>query len=246
MPADLPWPTWYAHGKYGRLAEPEAKLTFLGQINLAELQAQVPTPELPAAGLMLFFFDANNEPWGFDPDDRSGHRVIFARPGQELTRRVCPDVESCVLPATVSFERIVTLGKLDDSSLDWASLGVDAQRVDWYELEEAMRVLRPERPHHHLLGTAAQVQSGDMRAECQLVSHGFMAGDEEGWRMGMAEPGVAEGIDHWQLLLQFDSEDTDDGLGPMWGDCGLLYFWIEAQKLAVQDFSETCAILQCS
>ncbi len=109
-----------------------------------------------------------------------------------------------------------------------------------------MRALHPKRPRHHLLGTENQVQSGDMRAECQLVSHGFNAGDEEGWSKGMAVPEVLAGIDNWQLLLQFDSEDTDDGLGPMWGDCGLLYFWIEKHKLAAQDFSATRVILQCS
>lgn len=246
LPADLPWPTWHAHGKYGRTARPDAKLSFLGQINLAELQAQVPTPALPAAGLLLFFYDAEDEPWGFDPDDRFGHRVLFVPPGQALTRHVCPDAEYSLLPASVSFARVVTLPKLDESSLDWGSMGIDADAVDWYDLEEAMRVLHPKRPHHHLLGTEAQVQSGDMRAECQLVSHGFMAGDDEGWSKGMAVPEVVAGIDNWQLLLQFDSEDTDDGLGPMWGDCGLLYFWIEKHRLAAQDFSATRVILQCS
>jgi uncharacterized protein YwqG len=246
LPVGHSWPAWDNPGKYGRTAGQGTLLSFLGQINLAELQAQVPTPDLPAQGLLLFFFDAENEPWGFDPTDQAAHRVIFVPSGQALQRHLCPEVEACLIPAAVSFVPELTFPKVDESTLDWAQWGVDVDAVDWYEVDEVVRALRPERPHHHVLGTACQVQQGNMAAECQLVSHGFNTGDDEGWRQGMAAPGVAEGIANWRLLLQFDSEDTDDGLGAMWGDCGLLYFWIEKQKLALKNFEDTCVILQCS
>ena len=246
LPVGYTWPTWDNPGKYGRIAGQGVPLSFLGQLNLSELQAQVPTPDLPARGLLLFFFDMENEPWGFDPSDQAAHRVIFVPQGQTLQRQLCPDVEGCLIPAAVTFEPVLTFPNLDETTIDWADVGVDAQSIDWYEVGEAVRPLRPDRPHHHLLGMACQVQQGSMAAECQLVSQGFNVGEDDGWAQGMAAPGVAQGIADWRLLLQFDSEDTDDGLGAMWGDCGLLFFWIEQQKLAQHDFTDTCVILQCS
>jgi uncharacterized protein YwqG len=246
LPAGQEWPVWDSHGRYGREAKKNVKLTFLGQINLAELQIQVPNGELPASGLLLFFFDSVNEPWGFDPDDQKGHRVVFVPPDQALARQVCPDAESCMIPALVTFEAVLTMPRLDESTVNCADLGIDETSIDWYEVDEALRSVRPARPQHHLLGIEYQVQSATMEAECQLVSHGYSSGTSEDWQKGMAAPGIAQGIANWRLLLQVDSDDTEDGLGPMWGDCGLLYFWIEKQKLAAQDFSNTCAILQCS
>lgn len=246
LPVGYSWPTWDNPGKYGRTAGQGVQLSFLGQLNLRDLQAQVPTPELPAQGLLLFFFDIENEPWGFDPSDQPAHRVIFVPQGQALQRQLCPDVEGCLIPAAVRFEPELTFPNLDESTIDWAAAGVDAQAIDWYEVGEAVRPLRPDRPRHHVLGTACQVQQRSMAAECELVSRSFNVGDDDGWAQGMAAPEVAQGIANWRLLLQFDSEDTDDGLGAMWGDCGLLYFWIEKQKLAQQDFTDTCAILQSS
>ena len=47
----------------------------------------------------------------------------------------------------------------------------------------------------------------------------------------------------WRLLLQFDS---DDDLGIMWGDCGMIYFWIRESDIQAKLFNESWTILQCS
>jgi uncharacterized protein YwqG len=44
-------------------------------------------------------------------------------------------------------------------------------------------------------------------------------------------------------LLQLD---TDDDAGIMWGDCGMLYFWVRAEEAAIGDFRNPWLILQCS
>lgn len=46
----------------------------------------------------------------------------------------------------------------------------------------------------------------------------------------------------WRLLLQID---TDNDAGMMWGDTGMLYFWIREQDARVRDFSKVWMILQC-
>jgi len=81
-----------------------------------------------------------------------------------------------------------------------------------------------------------------MELESQLVSNGLYCGDETGYNDPRAAA-LAEGAADWVLLLQVD---TDDDAGMMWGDCGLIYFWIRREDLARRDFSNVWMILQCN
>ena len=47
---------------------------------------------------------------------------------------------------------------------------------------------------------------------------------------------------NWRLLFQVD---IDEDLGAMWGDSGMLYFWVEAQDAAKGNFRNVWVILQC-
>jgi uncharacterized protein YwqG len=40
--------------------------------------------------------------------------------------------------------------------------------------------------------------------------------------------------------------DTDDDAGMMWGDGGMLYFWIRREDLEKSRFDRCWMILQCS
>lgn len=40
--------------------------------------------------------------------------------------------------------------------------------------------------------------------------------------------------------------DSDDDLGVMWGDAGMLYFWVEESAARAGDFSNAWVILQCT
>jgi uncharacterized protein YwqG len=44
----------------------------------------------------------------------------------------------------------------------------------------------------------------------------------------------------WRLLLQVDSHDD-----MMWGDVGMVYFWIPDEALRERAFDRTWLILQC-
>ena len=45
------------------------------------------------------------------------------------------------------------------------------------------------------------------------------------------------------LLLQLD---TDDDTGWMWGDMGMIYFWIAPQELDARNFDDVRLVLECS
>jgi len=95
----------------------------------------------------------------------------------------------------------------------------------YIELEQQLEAFyENETLHHQLLSHPFQIQ-GDLLWECQQ------------------DTGYARDPTDWRLLLQID---TDDDAGVMWGDVGILYFYIPQQALAARDFSQVHLIMQCS
>jgi uncharacterized protein YwqG len=93
---------------------------------------------------------------------------------------------------------------------------------------------------HQLLGHSNNIQ-GDMQLEAQLVTNGLYCGDERGYQ-DPRRRALEKGADQWQLLLQLDS---DDGAKMMWGDAGMLYFWIRRDDLRAGRFDKVWMAFQC-
>jgi uncharacterized protein YwqG len=228
LAAGLNWPEWQ-----GTL------LSFIAQINLGDVVAHISLPELPRAGLLSFFYDAEQSTWGFDPKDAGSWKVFYFE-DESLIRTEPPAslpshgrFEACRL----SFEEETSLPSLDSICMDRLQLSDEEKNAYFsfcYDSEE-------KGPRHQMFGHPYQIQ-GEMQLECQLVSKGIYCGSPEGY----ANPRCAEleaGADEWMLLLQIDS---DDDAGMMWGDMGCIYFWIRKQSLKHLRFDQTWMILQCS
>ena len=113
----------------------------------------------------------------------------------------------------------------------------------YHGLSEAVRAVgapNPGGPSHRIGGHSDNVQ-GDMQLEAQLVTNGLYCGDSRGYQDPRAKE-LEKTCAEWQLLLQLDS---DDDIGFMWGDCGMLYYWGREASLARGDFSRTWMGLQC-
>jgi uncharacterized protein YwqG len=93
-----------------------------------------------------------------------------------------------------------------------------------------------------LLGHSDNIQ-GPMEPECQLVTNGLYCGNASAYHDPRAKKLAKHAYD-WVLLFQVDSED--DKTGMMWGDVGILYFWIKAEDLKNKQFDNCWFILQCS
>jgi len=223
LPAGTSWPS-----------RDGAPLTFLACLDLASLHAALRVPWLPPSGRLLFFYDAEKQPWGFDPKDRGSFVVLHAGndaatlvapPGAPLPRR---NVSCRVIETYPSWERpeVASL-QLTDSE---AEILIDARLAAY-----------GESPHHQVWGFPDPIQGDEMELECQLVSHGLYCGDSSGYLSREAAP-LREGAKDWRLLLQID---TDEDLGVMWGDGGILYFWIREEDARAGRFDQAWAVLQC-
>lgn len=231
LPEGMPWPEW--KGK---------PLAFLCQVALEEIPAECERQGLPPSGMLYFFYNQEQQTWGFDPEDEGSWRALYApAPSRDGAPRAAPDglKDNCVYSEKpIAFTRIETYPDWQDERV--AALKLSNRQSDQY-LELCSRVFGGN-PAHHLFGHPAPVQGNDMDLECQLVSHGLYCGSPSGYQDPRAQE-LEPGRHDWVLLLQLD---TDDDVGMMWGDCGMLYFWIRKEDLAQSRFDKCWMILQCS
>jgi uncharacterized protein YwqG len=233
LPSDVEWPVWG-----------ERPLAFLAQLQLAELGGLADSIGVPTGGSLCFFYDVDEDggAWGFDPADKGSARVLYIDPSAIVEPRAYPEALSDVgqFPcARVTFAPIITIPPLECAAIE--ALGLTPDEEDAYgALIEAM-IGEGIVASSWLGGHPEQIQ-GDMQLDCPLVTGGLYLGDATGYN----DPRRAEleqAATDWRLLFQLGSEEL---AGMMWGDMGMLYFWIRDQDLRQRDFSRTWMFLQCS
>lgn len=247
LPPDFEWPFWMTPegDHYGRrtgdLPRPnKSLLQFIAQINLTDLRGLETDIVLPESGWLYFFYDTTKQPWGFDPDDRGGHRVLYWEGTAEELRRTEPkgsaeDFQCRASGLHFRSELTVASELSSDKHIELAD--------EYMELELKSLGVSSEFDPIHRMGGHPQNLQGPMKLECQMVTNGLYCGDLSAWndkRRSELEPGAKD----WRLLLQVSSDEDD--LGWMWGDCGRIYFWIREQDLCDLAFDQTWVILQCA
>lgn len=230
-PRKFEWPVWR-----------DLPLAFLGQVALAGAAELVPDV-LPPSGMLSFFYHPEQTVWGFDPGDRGSSRVYWFPDVGDLAPAQVPKA----LPEHGRFQPMAITLRLSRSLPPYQALDVCALRLSgeeedaYFAFWEEWQGLYGAAPQHQLLGHPSPIQD-EMQLECQLVSGGINCGSPVGYhdpRCAELEPGARD----WRLLAQFDS---DDRVGMMWGDVGMLYFWIRESDLAERRFDQAWMILQCS
>lgn len=234
LPIGAAWPIWKG-----------APLSFLAQIDL-DAAPEFEWPDwAPREGRLLFFYEALEQPWGFDPKDRGCCAVIYVAPGVTCIERLPPESvpvegrfrrKDLKFNAHVNYPSYERIGgyetKLNDNEFD--------------EVSEELDALEPAEESgsghlHRLFGWPSPVQNDTMELEAQFASNGLYCGTPEAYASLEAkalEPGASD----WELLFQLDSDDDAD---MMWGDAGMLYFWIRRSDAAQRDFSNVWLVLQC-
>lgn len=220
-----------------RRASAESRpLAFLGQLALGDLVDIEHGLPLPSDGLLSFFYDADEQPWGYDPADRAGFQVRYTPPDHELMVHDVPvDLES-----DARFQEVALRATRTWTLPDWTELDESFGEEMVEDLMDALESFGDGLPVHRVGGFPDQIQ-GDMREECQLVTAGvFMGGTVD--RNSEEVQALRAGADEWRLLLQVDS---DDAPGWMWGDAGSLYFWMRESDIRDGRWERAWCVLQC-
>ena len=218
-------------------------LGFLAQINCSEVAPHDSEHAFPDSGLLHFFYDIQEQPWGYDPKHRGGAVVFYTSDGP-LEAAPSPsdrDAEVILPSIPVGFRPFLSIPGYDSTACDSLNLD-DVDREAYLELYDAVSSEASNgQPNHQLLGHSNNIQ-GDMQLECQLVFSGLCCDNSTDYNDPRRKE-LEAGAGDWRLLLQFDS---DDDLNIMWGDCGMIYFWIRSADLRRREFKHAWAILQCS
>ena len=193
---------------------------------------------LPEQGLLWFFYDARQETYGDQPEDRGGWSILFLEDEQAELQQMLPPPG---LPAASRFQTCALRfvpeltcslqPALDISHVLWNT--DDQQRYDTL-LSGLENTAGRAGPHHRLLGFPDTLQD-DMRSQCQLVSHGVT--DEDDPRYGEL---MKRALD-WRLLLQVDS---DPQAGMRWANNGILYYWMNQADHGAPQFDASWLVLQ--
>ena len=223
LPKDFEWPV-RADG---------TRLTFLAQIDFEEIAAfESVQDDLPQDGMLSFFYDTEDQPWGSCVADKDGCRVYYFP--KKTALELYPD-ENGANEEQFSIEWIEEPSYPDCASDEFFTLPEPAK----HEYERFIENCYEESPCHRLLGYPTHIQS-DFRESIEIITsqidYQSVRGDEKRTKK------LFEDSRRWRLLLQLDS---DEELDFMWGDMGTLYFCIDENALKKLDFSDVWLELQC-
>lgn len=226
LPPDFEWPQWNAK-----------LLSFLAQIRLNELAPYDVENLLPHSGMLYFFYEAEELPWGGNTDDAGAWRVIWYDGDLAHLRPTPLPSELCELcrfrEQSIQFETIETLPMAYTEELELLAPELtltDEEKDQFFTLADTLIPLDDlDSKRHWMLGYHWPIQSA-ANAEFFCCVQGLT------WIEALARS------QELTLLLQLD---TDDDADMCWGDAGTLYFWIPQDALAARQFDKVWMIMQC-
>ncbi len=245
LPSGMAWP------KRG-----EKPLVFVCQLDLAEVQQRLRDPAIPSAGLLSFFYEADEWTSGSSPEDRGAWSVLLLQ--DPVSPQGPPDLAlasrpSGYDPATWGFQEAgvvlaprislpdkehVLLEGFELSAEDWDAYGA---LLDELRKAHEPTQLRDGSEHSHLtqfLGYPAEIQH-DPFITTQLASHGI--GDAEVEWESDDVMGLLGARSAWRLLLQVDSISE---IGMDWADGGLLYYSIREEDLHARQWENSWLVME--
>lgn len=194
-------------------------LSFIGQLHCADLDL-VPTDE----GSLLFFYD--NRHWGYSPKD-IGHAIVLHQ--QATDQRIQPELPGVEMTSFFGLRKKTVKPKV-------------YQRID-----VTFTASRSYPSHErNLLTFANEVDEESYMEFCQSVQTdiqigGFPSPVQSDWMELDCAMAFGSGVPaDWILLLQlFEVGDM------IWGDAGVLYWFIHRDDLKNNRFDRVWMVSQC-
>ena len=212
-------------------------LAFLCQIDLSDSNFKA-YANLPKHGLLSFFYDAFDGPWGNQVDDHFGWRVEYFEDLALLKHTDFP----ADLPSSSVFAACAISFK-EELSYNAITVEMAAMSVGGYSSYETYLAAAEEiygSPVVHRMFGCAQDIAGDFRLDCEIASRDLDLSDDFDFCSTEGEK-LASESEKWQLLLQLDSDPLAQ---MMWVDSGRLYFAIREEDLVARRFEKVWLICE--
>jgi uncharacterized protein YwqG len=236
LPQGFRWP--YYEGTNCNKVKACRPLSFIAQINMAEVAALDSDKKLPPSGFLYFFYELDTMEWGLKPEDNGCARVFhYDVAADQLSVTNYPDDLSSdyyVPESAVVFSKTRSIPSFEEFN--------DSVSAYWEDYEYAAKengIDIARYPDFKLLGYADLIQ-GSIQRECAMVESGFSSDD---WKtMSESEKKEIHAKEDQRILLaQFGS--ISDSI--MFGDCGSIYFYIRKEDLEKGCFDDVHLSLQC-
>lgn len=213
MPTDRVWPR-----------RGQVPLSFLAQLDLAEIRRAGGPEWLPNTGGLLFFLDTEyGTSWSGSAESAEGLVVMHVpEQGTPQSTPFPPDLpkERRYRSYPVRYETAASLPSYERYYDAWRALSEQEHE----EFEIALNERPQSYPNHQIDGYPDHIQDDAMEGSWDALNEEATAGPED-----------------WRLLFQLDS---DDAMGTNWVDGGRIYFWILPKDAAAGDFTNTWATIQ--
>lgn len=201
-------------------------LGFLLQINLADVTGGAEFG-LPSEGLLSFFYDLYDCP--SDPEIGGAFRVHYFPAEMALAATSTSGNDQQLTEARILFREGLSLPYFGSTALG--------------DFEERVKEAAGSDSSEDEMNDFADAYG----AYCADVSHYGDPNPEGGAHRMFGHPENIQDEMHacdneWVMLLQLASDDTVD---MMWGDSGMLYFWMTKADLAARRFDQVIMTLQC-
>lgn len=247
LPPDFEW-YYYKGTDYNDDVRANRPLSFMAQINCAEIKKYDRDNLLPEKGMLYFFYELMTMEWGFSPDHKGCARVFYYDGDlSNLKSTELPDDldEECIIPEiAVEFQTFRDIPDycetclLDDFEIP------DDEDDEFDELYNEKRYEDfPDDLRMKLLGYA-DIMQDVMQYQCEYVSRGYDIGEGFPEMSETEEADIRNHLQDWILLFQMDTIETEN-FEFMFGDCGIIYFWIRKDDLKNRNFDNIQLILQC-
>lgn len=229
--------------KWPKIKGEDRHYSFIGQINLNEIQQYDIENQLPNKGLLYFYYDIENWDEG---------RVIYTNNTEELKRAAFPND---IAQEKRSF--LQRLLKMRGKKYIFNECFVEIN-IEYYSMPEdsielkRLKQLNCLSKNNELIFNEEVFEKGLLHDEDERNSNHHLLGYYNGIQHNyyqldlIKEKGkTIEEINkalEWKLLLQLDS---DNNLDAMWGDWGKIYFFIHKDDLENLNFNKVKVIGEC-
>ena len=253
---------WYYHKAKSHEEYTDLPLSFLAQINCADVCEYDKEKVLPPKGMLYFFYELETMAWGAWDDKGSARVYYYAGDISGLKRTEFPPdlADEYKLPEMpMSFSTRVELP--DFVEFLELNTNISYEDIGYYTMyygshDEAMAKILAETGFekteegrvNKLLGYADTIQNG-MLMNCETASRGVdIYGESVGFSEKIPDKELKqyrENCVKWRLLFQLDTIITKK-YSLYWGDVGRIYYYINSDDLAELNFENCWLILQCS